>query len=594
MKRLVSGLFLVLILAVPTLGQTPTAPAIMPLTDVRPGMKGVGRTVVFGQRIEEFSFEVMDVIQAGGGPIGADKLILFRMTGPMLQRTGGIAAGMSGSPMYINGKMIGALSAAFAWQLNNREIGLATPIEAMLKIFDRRPAQSSDVPVYRASRPHVIGTRVVDRVIVAADAVHAGRLVRRAPAGVAVAVPATTAYTWGLSPRASRLLADLIKPIGHELLQGHGGRGDFTAQPIEPGSSVGVEEVRGDVAFGGICTVTTRVGNRLLVCGHPWGNRGDVEYVLTASEVLSVVRAFPRPFKISNMGEMVGVIDQDRGAGIAGRLGRYPRLFNVRVVVTDQDSGTRFQLGAHMVRRRDLARLFAPLVALSATEQARGQAGGEGTATVKITLRAKGLGAPIVRENMFFSTSDIATASVLDIVDAMELAFYNDVRALEPFDLTVESVLTRKRVTATIVDVDVLSREVPAGGTLRVRVALQPYRGGDPVVRVIDVPISRAFPRGPATVVIRSAGLDGQGAPPEAILGQALGSEPQPWGVDNLEDAQRFFQEFGKNTDVMVRVLPFGLPATPQDFTRFDVPSFRTFRTDWVIQGADRIPILIR
>jgi hypothetical protein len=310
--------------------------------------------------------------------------------------------------------------------------------------------------------------------------------------------------------------------------------------------------------------------------------------------VLSVIRAFPRPFKISNMGQMMGVIDQDRGAGIAGRLGRYPRLFNVRVVVTDQDTGTRVQLGAQMVRRRDLARLFAPLVALSATEQALAQAGGEGTATVKITLRAKGLSAPIVRENMFFSTSDVSTASVLDIVDAMELAFYNDVKALEPFDLTVESVLTRKRVTATILEAEAQSREVTAGSLLRVRVALQPYRGGDPVFRIIDVPIPRAFPRGPATVLIRSEGVDGQGAPPEAILGQALGSEPQPWGVDNFEDAQRFFQEFGKNTDVMVRVLPFGLPATPQEFTRFDVPALRFVRTEWVIQGVERIPILIR
>jgi hypothetical protein len=566
----------------------------MPLSDVRPGMKGVGRTVVAGQRIEEFSFEVMDIIQAGGGPVGADKLILFRMTGPMLQRTGGIAAGMSGSPMYVNGKMIGALSAAFAWQLNNREIGLATPIEAMLKILERRPGPTSETRVYRASQPHLVGARLVDKIVVASDPLEARYLSQHASSGVAVALPATTAYMWGLTPRAAKILADLIKPVGHELLQGHGGRGDFVAKAIEPGSSVGVEEVRGDVAFGGICTVTTRVGNRLLVCGHPWGNRGDVEYILTASEVLSVIRAFPRPFKISNMGQMMGVIDQDRGAGIAGSLGKYPRLFNIRVVVTDQDSGTRVQLGAQMVRRKDLARIFAPLTALSATEQARGQAGGEGTATVKITLRARGLAAPIVRENMFFSTSDVSTASVLDIVDAMELAFYNDLRALEPFDLTVESVLTRKRQTAMIVEVEAQSREVPAGGLLRVRVALQPYRGGDPVLRVIDVPIPRVFPRGPATVLIRSAGLDGQGAPPEAILGQALGSEPQPWGVDNLEDAQRFFQEFGKNTDVLVRVLPFGLPATPQDFTRFDVPALRTSRTEWVIQGVERIPILIR
>jgi hypothetical protein len=593
-KRVGIVLCLVLAVAGPSLGANASAPAIMPLADVRPGMKGVGKTVIAGQRVEEFGFEVIDIMQAGGGPISVDRLIMFRMTGPMVPRTGGIAAGMSGSPMYINGKLIGALSAAFSWQVQSRDIGLATPIEAMLKVLDRRPTRGSDLPVYRASRPHLVGTRLIDRVVVASDPWRAGRLARTALAGLAIATPAVVTYTWGLSPRATRLLADLIKPLGHEILQGHGGRGDFIAQPITPGSSVGVEEVRGDVEFGGICTITTRVGDRVLVCGHPWGNRGDVEYVLTASEVLSVVRALPRPFKIGNLGQAIGIIDQDRGAGIAGTLGRYARLFNVRVVVTDQDIGSRFQLGAQLVRRRDIVRTFAPLVALSATEQARGQAGGEGTATVKLTIRGRGLPAPIVREDMFFSTSDVATASVLDIIDAMELAFYNDLRAVEPYDLTVESVLTKKRLTASIVEAEVSSREVSQGSFLRVRVVLQPYRAERPVVRVIEVPVPRDFPRGPATVVVRSAGFDPGGAPPEAVLGQVLGSEPQPWGIDSLETGLRLFEGFGKNTDILVRIQPFGLPTTPQDFTRFDVPAGRTARTDWVVQGAERIPILIR
>ncbi|MDR7521436.1 MAG: SpoIVB peptidase S55 domain-containing protein [Armatimonadota bacterium] len=592
MRRALTVLVLALVVATPATSLAQPGPAIMRLSEVRPGMKGIGKTVVSGQRVDDFAFEVMDILQAGGGSIGVDRLILFRMQGPLAERTGGSAAGMSGSPLYINGKLIGALSASFAWQSPRRDIVLATPIEEMLKILERRTPSSQLSPVYHASRPHLIGGRLVDRVVVAPGL----RPPARVPdgPGIAVATPAVAVFTRGLSPRANQLLADLIKPLGHEILQGHGGRGDFAAQPIVPGSSVGIQEARGDVDFGGVCTVTMRVGNRVLVCGHPWENAGDVEYALTASEILTVVTALPRPFKVGNLGEIIGIIDQDRGAGIAGTLGRLPRFFNIRVVVTDQETGTRVQLGSQVVRRRDMARLFAPLVALSATERARSQGGGEGTATVKLTLRAKGLPAPIVRENMFYSTRDVATASVLDIVDAMELAFYNDLKTLEPIDLTVETVLTKKRITASIVDVAVDSREVSPGGMLRVRVALQPYLAERPVTRVIEVPVPRDYPRGPAVLVVRSAGFDNPNVPVEARLSGALAAEPAPWGVDSLEAALRLFETFGKNTDILVRLQPFGLPTTGQDFTRFDVQAGRLTRSDWVIQGVERIPILIR
>ncbi len=593
MRRFAQVLALVLVLAVPVVSSAQTTPPIMRLADVKPGMRGTGKTVVSGQQVDDFQFEVMDILQSGGGPVGVDKLIMFRMSGPLVEKTGGTAAGMSGSPLYINGKLIGALSAAFSWQYPSRDIALGTPIEGMLKVLDRRPSTSEGPRIYHASRPHLIGGRLIDRVVVAGDPPAARRAGVIPAGGVAVATPAVDVFSRGLSPRANRLLAELLKPMGHEFLQGHGGRGDFVAQPIVPGSSVGVEQVRGDVEFGGVCTVTTRIGNRVLVCGHPWDNMGDVEYVLTASEILTVVRAQPRPFKVGNLGAMIGIINQDRGAAIAGMLGPLPRLFNMRVVVTDQDTGSRYQLGTQIVRRRDMARMFAPLVALSATEQARNQGGGEGTAIVKLTLRARGLPAAIVRENTFYSTRDVATASVLDIVDAMELAFYNDLRKLEPYDLTVETVLTKRRLTASIVDVETDTREVSLGGTLRVRVTLQPYLGERPVTRVIEVPVPRDFPRGPAVVLVRSAG-DASGAPPEAQLSQALGSEPVPWGVDSLETALRVFENFGKNTDIMVRIQPFGLPTTPQDFTRFDVQAGRTARTDWVIQGSERIPIVVR
>ncbi|MGH2405563.1 MAG: SpoIVB peptidase S55 domain-containing protein [bacterium] len=585
---------LLAVLATPATGLAQTPP-IMAVNEVRPGMRGVGKTVVLGQKVEEFQFEVMDILQWGSGPITAEKLIMFRMLGPLSERTGGSAAGMSGSPLYINGRLIGALSASFNWQSPRRDVALATPIEDMLKVLERRPSGASTPTVYRASRPVDIGGRRYDHIALVTSPAAARQLAVQHPQGtVAVATPVVATFARGFSPRASRLLAGVIEPLGYEILQGSGGRRDFVAQPIVAGSTIGIETVRGDFDFGGICTVAVRVGNRILACGHPWENQGDVEYILTASEVVSVVRSIQRPFKMANLGAVVGVAEQDRGTAVAGTLGPLPRLFNLRVIVTDLDTGTRVQKGAQMVRRRDLARALAPLVALSATELARNQGPGEGTATVKLTLRAKGLSTPIVRENMFFSTRDVATASVLDIVDAMELAFYNDLRKLTPYDLTVETSLTKRRITASIVEVAVASREVSPGGVLRTRITLQPYLAERPVTRFIDVPVPLDFPRGPAIVLVRSGGVDVPGIPVESQLAGMLTAEPVPWGVDSLEDAVRIFENFGRNTDLAVRILPFGLPTTASDFTRFDVPAGRTARTDWVIQGSERIPIVVR
>lgn len=586
---------LILALGLSAAGAAQPTPPIMPLGEVRPGMLGVGKTVIAGQKVEEFQFEVMDIMQAGGGPVGVDRLIMFRMYGPLVDRTGGSAAGMSGSPLYINGRLVGALSAAFIWQTPRRDIALGTPIEEMLKVLERRRPTTGQQPrVYQATRPFVVNGRTFNRVVIGGDGTGLPRRSENMASGTAVATPAVAMFARGLSASAERILARLLEPQGHELLQGHGGRGDFAAEPIVPGSSVGIQQVRGDVDFGGVCTVTTRIGNRVLVCGHPWDNQGDVEYVLTASEILSVVRTLPRPFKVGNLGAMIGTIDQDRAGAIAGTLGPMARLFNVRVIVTDMDTGSRVQVGAHVVRRKDLVRLFAPLVALSATERARAQAGGEGTATVKLTLRARGLPTPIVRENVFYSSRDVATASVLDVVTAMELAFYNEFRRLDPIDLTLETSLTRRRTTASIVDAEVDTREVAPGGDLRVRVTLQPYQGEAVVTRDVVVQVPRGFPRGPAVVVVQTAGVDAPGFPVEAQLGRALSAEPEPWGVRTLEDALRLFEGFGRNTDLFVRIVPYGLPTTPLDFTRFDVRASRTARTDWVIQGSERIPILIR
>jgi len=587
---------LLTVLLVPMVDRAQSAegvPPIVPLAEVKPGMKGIGRTVVRGQRVEEFNFEVIGILQGGGGFINSKHLILFRASGPMIDKIGGTAAGMSGSPLYMNGKLVGALSAGYINVLEKRDLALATPIEEMLPVLDRGAGNSQGhwPRTFHAAAPISIGDRRIDTVVIVADAAQAAQVDRARLPGVSAFVPARFPVTAsGLSPRVQRIVEQALG-LGEPLQQYAGGLTEFPAEPIVGGSSVGILQVRGDLVFGGICTVTLRVGDRLLICGHPWDDLGDVEYALTASEVITVIRVLERPFKEFNLGEIIGKIDQDRGTAIRGVVGQFPRMFTVRVEVTNQDSGTVVRKGMQVVRRRDLARIFATAMTLTAFDRARDQTAGGGTAKVKITLRGKGLPRDLVRENTFYSSRDVGIAAAGDLPDVLNFLFHNDLGVVEPLDAKIEVTFSSARTTAAITSARVERREVSPGEVLRVQLTLRQYQSTTQDSRVISIPIPRNFPRGPAVLTIGPAG---NGDPPDARLAAGLTREPDPVRGGNLADAMGLIEDFGKNTDISIQLLPYGLPADGGEFTKFDVSAGRFIQTDWVIQGTYQIPILVK
>lgn len=597
--RTVAVAILIAVLLAPMVGWAQPRkglPPIMPLGEIKPGMRGIGRTVIKGQKIEEFNFEVIGIVQGGGGIIPVKHLILFRVSGPVADRSGGVAAGMSGSPLFINGKLIGALSAGYVFQVGIRDLALATPIEEMLRVLDLPDGtpQSLWPRTFVADRPIPIGDRQITRVVIAGDLSQAKRIDAARLPGTTAFVPATfPAMISGVSPRAKRIVEQVLGL--KEPLQEYGGETtSFPAAPIAGGSSVGIEQVRGNISFGGFCTVTLRVGNKLLICGHPWDNLGDVEYALTTSDVITVVRTLERPFKEANLGELIGKIDQDRGPAIRGVLDRLPRMFAARVSVLDLDTGKQVDKGMQVVRRRDLAKLFATAMLLTAIDRALDQILGGGTATVKVTLRGKGLPRPVTRENIFYNSRDVALASLLEVPDALNFLFHNDITRVDPIDVNIEVKVTTKRQTAAITDVVVERREVSPGETLRVRVTVRPFQEASVILRIIDVAIPRNYPRGPAVLTVGSAAAGSAEAPLDQQVTQFLLKEPEPIQANTLDQAIEFFEDFGKSTDIFVRVVPFGLPTEGTEFVKFDVFAGRFIRTDWVIQGTVQIPILIR
>jgi hypothetical protein len=517
--------------------------------------------------------------------------VLFRASGPAIRRSGGTASGMSGSPMYIDGRFAGALSYGYRSAGPDSDLGLFTPAEAMLELLRDGRAEVPARGVVRLREPVRIGGRWV-RAVRLADRGDPGTGPSALPTFVPAASPLLVS---GVSDRGFRLLQQTLRYPDVVPVQSYGGVGRFPTPPLVPGSAVGVVLVRGDVNAWSIGTLSYRKGDRFLAFGHRLFGFGAVDFLLTSAYVHTVVRSTEFPFKEGDIGEPVGTVTQDRVAGVAGTLGRLPRVFNVTVTVVDRDRGRTVRRGAQMVRRADLALTLVPQVVLAAVEQAW-DGSGAGTAEVRIAARGGGLPRPVERANVFYSAQDVATASVLDVPDAVRFLFANEFGPVNPVDLQVEVRLSRERRTVSVVEAEVASRTVSQGGRLRVRLQLRPFQGGETVSRVVEVEVPRNFPRGPALLVVGSAGIQRDDVPPAALLAGKLGGEPPASTFRDLREALEFFEDFGRNTDVLLQLVPVGVPPSddPQKrFIYFDEFAGRLVRTPWVVKGEQVVPIVV-
>jgi len=280
---------------------------LMRVDEVRPGMRGVGKSVFVGNKVEEFAVEIIDVIHKVS-PRG--DLILGRLSGAGLEKSG-VVAGMSGSPVYIDGKLIGAV--AYAWGFAKEPIAGITPITEMTRIWQEEGAERG----VKGPRGQVvfedghspIGTRVL------------------APLFVPVAISGF-----------NRSLADLVTGPFAELglvpIPGGSSSSSSTSEDtaaLVPGGAVGVGLVTGDVRFSAIGTITHREGDRLLAFGHPLLLAGPVELPMVGGRIHTVVPTLDMSFKIFSPTAELGVITQDRWSGISGRIGPQAPMIPVTV-----------------------------------------------------------------------------------------------------------------------------------------------------------------------------------------------------------------------------------------------------------------------
>jgi hypothetical protein len=447
-----------------------SAPVVlMPLSQVKAGMRGVGKTVFLGDKVENFDVEILGVLENVGPK---QSLIIVRISGGPLEHTG-IMQGMSGSPIYIDGKLVGAL--AFAFPFAKDPIGAVRPIGEML------PVASETGPVRRAGLPSSANLLAGVAKPEAVD----GQMLQ-------IATPISFG---GFTGATIEHFAPQLKALGLEPRQGAGmgGRvenrmGDPAA--LHPGSMISVELMTGDLAVGADGTVTHIDGNQVYAFGHRFMDLGPTGLPFTRSEVLTLLPNLNTSFKISAPHELMGVISQDRNTAIAGTLGQRANLLPVEITMAR--AGRTFDTyHVNMIHDRYLSPVLLQMAVFSAVDGTERAAGPSSISVIgDIELEGR---RPIPLTAIYAGESNLPLQASL--AGALPLAYlmqggFDDVR-IKKINLTINSIDARKQLQ--IEEVTASRKEVRPGETIEIVTRL----AGDNGLTVLktvkyDVPVGAA------------------------------------------------------------------------------------------------------
>src|SRR5437660_1753291 len=317
---------------------TPPATPLFALGDLRPGMKGTARTVFAGSEPEEFGLEILGVLNGFTGP--RQSTIIARLSGPNVAKTG-VFAGMSGSPVFIDNKLVGAI--AYSFPFSKEPICGITPIKQMIDIFQRgseKPRSGEARAVSFATLASAEWKSSLPKTAVSSTSLIAPVATNSPLAplmGQTIQPIATPVVFSGIKQDTLSLFSAQLTASGLLPVSGVGGAGAMTPleafdeKTLTPGASVTVELARGDYSIAAAGTVTYRDGERIYAFGHPFLSLGGADMPMTESSVITVIPSTYNSFKLAVPGRMVGSISQDRSTGIFGQLGHASRMIPVKL-----------------------------------------------------------------------------------------------------------------------------------------------------------------------------------------------------------------------------------------------------------------------
>jgi len=504
------------------------SPEIMPLSQVKPGMKGVAYTIFSGDQIEKFDLVVLGILPDLLGP--HESIILVQLVGPKVEHTG-VVAGMSGSPVYIDGKLVGALALKFG-SFTKEALGGVTPIENMMEVTlpaTRTTVASANGDPATSDSGMIAGNQ--PRYELSSDVVDRGSWVRGEAAahlGGAYLTPIETPLVFsGIYPSVLAQFAPELS--GYGLIAVPGGAG--AAQPddanIVPGDMVSVMLVSGDMTAAASCTVTAIVQNRIYACGHPIFGLGDVSFPLARGRVVATMSSQDSSTKIVTTGGIIGTLNADRLSAIMGTAGPGPKMISMDMSLLTP-AGER-KSHYELAENKDLTPLLVGLVAQNGLTSNNFYSEGN---TLKLSGEIQIAGHSSVQlENMFapsgalLQDSAIVTGTVQALFSRIFTNPYEQPK-IEHIQLKLESIPERRFTAIEGAWTD--ATEVVPGQTVQVKVLLRSYRGSTDL-RTIPITIPAQMDRGVnlRILVSDSLGADRTLRPisPQASASQAGGLE---------------------------------------------------------------------
>jgi hypothetical protein len=440
--------------------------------EIRVGMKGIGKSVFRGTSIEEFQVEVLGVMKKA---YAANDMILVRCSGANLEHTG-VIAGMSGSPVYIDGRLIGAVSMTYGFQKD--PIAEITPIRAMADIMNRTdlPDQSGGDGGSR-NRAAGIGEKGTLRPI---------------PCPVTVS---------GLDDRLCRAFTSQFEPYGLHLMAGGAEVAPnperrATGEELQPGAAIGVCLVRGDMNASAIGTLTYREGNRVVAFGHPMFLGGAILMPMVGGVIHAIMASTELSFKIFSPTAPVGAITQDRAAGIAGTIG--PRVPMIPVRVRIRSDGRETEYNYELLDHKLItANLLGLVIANSLVSREQGAF--DFTARADIAMKLRGY--PVIHNQRWFGGEAVLYAATQEISGPLEYLMTNDFEKVEVERVDVSMDVTPGRQTLRIHRVAADRERAKPGDNLRLTVALDAFRGPGRT-EVIDLTIPEETPNGVLKILV--------------------------------------------------------------------------------------------
>src|SRR5581483_153632 len=489
MRKGVLPLFALSVSLLSSILSAQTSQPTIPVSEIHAGMRGVAYTVFQGVKPEAMDVEVLGVLHGVNGP--KSNIILIRLHGEKPEYTG-VVAGMSGSPVYLDGKLAGALAFRIG-EFSKEPIAGVTPIADMLEInaLDKSPAEEAS-----AAKPGIANT--VGKTAAPGEGTSVASLQNFSD----VLKPIDTPLVFnGFSEDAVKQFAPQFASAGIIPVMGAGSVSEEKQpEPLEAGSAVSAILVRGDMDIAATCTVTYIDPQRLLACGHPLLQFGSVDLPMNKAQVLATLPSPLNAFKIVNTTERAGVFEQDRHTGTLGVFGKKPDMIPVTLTIHARSTTKEFHYEVlNNPRISPVAMMATVFNALHGVNEF----GEEITYRLNGTIDVKGFPEVGLR-NMFVPADNgqpAAMAAALSLGERFGRIYDNPYNAPAVKSVKLDFNLVRERRWARLESARTDVTEARPGDQVMVETVLAPYRG-ERVVRQIPVKIPTSASKGTLRILV--------------------------------------------------------------------------------------------